>query len=194
MCEQMEIESTNVNGTWCHRWSNDLIFVVNANPLSMVDNFGEYLKNILNSNAGLQVFNGNVENGFINITPDWSKLISIEVQTKKWLMNDTDKLHLKFYFEKEWAKNVLLDNFHENNYAKNLQGIAKYWSESCQSHPNEVFSEEEKYTKLNTICTDDIAGGKDVYAAYSLPKNKNIYIVKETYREQIREYKKKLKN
>ena len=69
-------------GFWTHRGSNDLIFVIEKGGDYVIAHFGEFVRNELG--PGLIVVTDDYNNVSLPITPDWSYLISMEVQTKKW--------------------------------------------------------------------------------------------------------------
>ena len=172
-------------GFWVHRGSNDIIFVVTKGADYVIDNFGRFLKQMVA--PGIKnIHPYSHDNRPMSIFPNWDHLISVEVQTKKWLQGKCDEFHVKFYFDKETARQAIKGAFKEKNYEKNLSGIASYWSESSISHPNVVFDDDD--AELNTIVTDSIVQGLDVLSSYSLPRNKNVYIVTDAYRQQIKNH------
>lgn len=181
-----------LDGFWSHRGSNDLIYVVTADPDWLIQNFGVFLQWAMRGSGVLQVHPGSNYNPSVSIAPHWESLISIEVQTKKYLTGHTEHLHVKFYFDERWARHALGSAFRDRNYERNLRGIAEYWDDEGVSHANVVFDGTEANRKLNTIVTPSIVRGLDVLGGYSLPRNKNVYIVTDAYRSQIKDVQREL--
>lgn len=172
-------------GFWVHRGSNDIVFVVTKGEDYVIDKFGVFLNEVMV--AGFKSVHAYDRHGSTTqIYPNWNKLISIEVQTKKWVEHECNDLHVKFYFDKATALGVLKGKFKEKNYQKNLSSIAGYWRDGSVSHPNVVFSADDDDEDFNTIVTDSIVKGLDVLRSYSLPRNKNVYIITDEYRELIK--------
>jgi len=179
---------------WTHRGSNDLIFVVTSNPHSdiILTKFAGFLVAALGKKS-LTTYSYSQGNRPIVINPiDWSRLISIEVQTKKWKTGRCQHFHAKFYFEKNYALGNLGSLWNEITFQKNLKEVAEYWDDRCVGRIHEVFSSEDRYRRLNTLVISnpsEILGWRDLVC----PSNKNIYIMMEGYVKQLQETKKSLK-
>jgi hypothetical protein len=175
-------------GFWTLRGSNDLIFVVTKGERDIIKDFGSFMKKELTREAKT-VFSPDKTTKW-TIAPDWTKLISVEVQTKKWLKQERGckDFHLKFYFTKQWAKDTLKGVFSEENYKKNLEGIAEYWSDDSVSHINDVLSNA---TQVNTIVTPDpLWAFLQHCVGLSLPTTKNFYLISSQYADEIKALRK----
>jgi hypothetical protein len=168
-------------GFWTHRGSNDLIFVIKKGGDYVIAHFGEFVRNELG--PGLIVVIDDYNNVSLPITPDWSYLISMEVQTKKWKSGNTAHLHVKFYFTKQWAQSVLKQAFSESQYKKNLEGIAKYWDEGKISHFNVVLGTQHPENVV--VTTTPILDCLRNLEEFALPANKNVYFIAGEYRHLI---------
>lgn len=171
---------------WVHRGSNDIIFVVEDNADQHILQFGEFLASLP---ANIRLYAGSYGKNYKDVSPDWEKLISIEVQTKKWLEKKCSTLHFKFYFEQNYAE-TLIGKFKGSNYIDNIIGIAEYWDERSIGEIMKVFDDSEPNRRTNVaIMQNTIAGNFGELRKCSLPRKKNIYLIRSDYRNSLLTFK-----
>ncbi|MEM9506896.1 MAG: hypothetical protein AAGA16_04315, partial [Cyanobacteria bacterium P01_E01_bin.35] len=153
--------SSKCSGFWTYRQSNDLIFVIDNNKDTyanyVLEYFSEFLKQKMTNKLTCELCQGRTQRKdrkHLQISPDWSQLVSIEVQTKKW-RDDTEKwnngqynykpnLHVKFYFNKDYViKSSLSEYFIEKKCENDFKNKARYWDPQEQGSLKEVLSDKQ---------------------------------------------------
>jgi hypothetical protein len=187
-------------GFWAYRYSHDMIFVVNHGYRDAVINeFGKFL-NALMGESGSACKRIRLSGGpgseriqrdeyeddpseiRADLTLNWRKLVSIEVQTKKTI-EEKGNLHVKFYFEPDYIRGLVKDVFSETHFKQKIMATAKWANDDKPGSPDEVFDANTTFDEV--VVRDSIFGNLDQLKNYALPRNKNIKIVTPGYQSAL---------
>lgn len=185
---------------WTFRDHNEIIYIIVDDEDKISKNATKYLAGLLSTSTPLTVYKPNGRDVAFVLTPDWSKLTSVMIQTKKTLdqrsgrngerRDPNAKIHVKCYFDIPYAQ------LHFKG--MDIKKVNEFFNLMAKWHDDNEMAPRDKpgflfnQPKVTTIAVDHIANSiSSMPPGMPLPATKNIYIYETSFYNALVEQKSK---